>query len=184
MLHKSALVAEGLVNIYNRNWGINPLVISEPVMLKEYPGTKSLTVICDEAYYDEVNELLKCRKPGDCRVILISEWLMNDTITGASTIGPETQREEILRILEPDRANTEKGTLLTRRETEVLKMVATGYSNKEISSKLFVSIHTVISHRKNITEKLGIKTISGLSLYAFLNGMISYDDFPGETDFR
>jgi DNA-binding CsgD family transcriptional regulator len=171
-----------LTNIYNRNWGINPLVITDPLELKGFLDRGALTVVCDESFYDSIKRLTDLHKNCDSRIILISEWLKNSTGNEGAAIGPETQREEILRILEPERVGAGKGNLLSRREAEVLRMVATGYSNKEISSKLFVSIHTVISHRKNLTEKLGIKTISGLSLYAFLNGMISYDDFPGPID--
>ncbi len=61
---------------------------------------------------------------------------------------------------------------LTERETEVLKLVAMGCSNKTIAEKLFISVHTVITHRKNITEKLSIKSISGLTVYAILNNLI------------
>lgn len=61
---------------------------------------------------------------------------------------------------------------LTSREKEVLKLVATGHSNKMIADLLFISIHTVISHRKNITKKLGIKSISGLTVYAIINNLI------------
>lgn len=61
---------------------------------------------------------------------------------------------------------------LSPREIEVLKLVALGQSNKQISEKLFISIHTVITHRKHITSKLGIKSISGLTLYAVINNMI------------
>ncbi len=64
---------------------------------------------------------------------------------------------------------------LTVRERDVLKLVALGHANKEIADKLFISVHTVISHRKNITEKLGIKSISGLTVYAILNKIIDTD---------
>ncbi len=64
---------------------------------------------------------------------------------------------------------------LTEREIDVLKLVATGCSNKEIAQKLYISIHTVITHRKNITEKLSIKSISGLTVYAILNNLIDDD---------
>lgn len=60
---------------------------------------------------------------------------------------------------------------LSPRETDVLKLVAAGQSNKQISENLFISIHTVISHRKHITSKLGIKSISGLTLYAVINNL-------------
>lgn len=64
---------------------------------------------------------------------------------------------------------------LSARERDVLKLVALGLSNKEIADRLFISIHTVITHRKNITEKLSIKSISGLTVYAIINGIIDSD---------
>lgn len=65
---------------------------------------------------------------------------------------------------------------LSERERETLAAVARGMSNKQIADSLFISPHTVISHRKNIVRKTGIKTVSGLTLYALLNGLISQDD--------
>lgn len=62
---------------------------------------------------------------------------------------------------------------LSDRETDILKYVALGLTNNEISEKLFISIHTVMTHRKNITRKLGIKTVSGLTVYAILNKLIT-----------
>ncbi len=68
---------------------------------------------------------------------------------------------------------------LSERETDVLKYVALGYTNNEISEKLFISIHTVMTHRKNITRKLGIKTVSGLTVYAILHKLISAEQLKG-----
>ncbi len=65
---------------------------------------------------------------------------------------------------------------LTPREKLILKHVALGFTNKEIATKLFISAHTVISHRKNITRKLDIKTVSGLTVYALINGIIKMED--------
>ena len=62
---------------------------------------------------------------------------------------------------------------LTSRELEVLQLVACGFLNKQIAYKLSISQHTVISHRKNVTRKLQIKTVAGLTIYALLNGLIS-----------
>ena len=62
---------------------------------------------------------------------------------------------------------------LSPREREVLQLVACGYLNKQIADKLAISLHTVISHRKNITRKLQIKTVAGLTVYAVLKGLIS-----------
>ncbi|TRX66376.1 response regulator transcription factor [Carboxylicivirga sp. M1479] len=72
-----------------------------------------------------------------------------------------------------DELDTEE---LSPREKDILKEVAIGLTNKEIAEKTFISTHTVISHRKNITRKLGIKTVSGLTVYAILNNIIQMDD--------
>ncbi len=70
----------------------------------------------------------------------------------------------------------EDTSCLSERELDVLKQVALGCSNKLIAEQLHISIYTVITHRKNITEKLGIKTISGLTVYAIMNKLIDPED--------
>lgn len=72
--------------------------------------------------------------------------------------------------------NMPENNVLSERELTILKKVALGFTNKEISDKLYISMHTVITHRKNITAKLGIKTISGLTVYALINNIISPAD--------
>ena len=61
---------------------------------------------------------------------------------------------------------------LSNRETDVLVALVKGLTNKEISDKLYISVHTVITHRKNIVRKTGIKSVSGLTVYALLNNLI------------
>ena len=61
---------------------------------------------------------------------------------------------------------------LTKRERDILVLVAKGLMSKEIADKLNISIHTVISHRKNITKKTGIKSVAGLAVYAMLNNLM------------
>lgn len=65
---------------------------------------------------------------------------------------------------------------LSGRETDVLRWVVKGGTNKEIADRLNISLNTVLSHRKNITAKLGIKTVSGLTFYAIMNGLVSGDE--------
>lgn len=65
--------------------------------------------------------------------------------------------------------------ILSSREIEVLVLITKGLINKEIADKLNISLTTVITHRKNITEKLGIKSVSGLTIYAVMNGYVEAD---------
>lgn len=62
---------------------------------------------------------------------------------------------------------------LTKREKEVLKLIAKGLSTSEISEELFVSTHTVDTHRKNLLGKLQIKNTAGLVRFAFENGYVT-----------
>jgi|GEM_PF-21898 len=78
----------------------------------------------------------------------------------------------------------DENTSLSQRELDVIRLVALGYSNREIAEDLFISIHTVISHRKNITAKLGIKSAPGLTIYAVINKLISPDDFKKTSGLR
>ena len=65
-----------------------------------------------------------------------------------------------------------EGYDLSAREKDILVCVAKGMLNKEIADHYNISIHTVITHRKNITRKTGIKTVAGLTVYALLNNLI------------
>jgi len=61
---------------------------------------------------------------------------------------------------------------LTKREIEILQLIALEYSNPEIAEKLFISIRTVDTHRRNLLEKLGVKNTAGLVKYAIKNGLV------------
>jgi DNA-binding NarL/FixJ family response regulator len=61
---------------------------------------------------------------------------------------------------------------LSDREIEVLSLIARGMLNKEIADKLNIGLTTVITHRKNITEKLGMKSVSALTIYAVMHGYV------------
>lgn len=66
----------------------------------------------------------------------------------------------------------QKNELLTDRETEILKLIAAGFSNKEIGDQLFISHRTVDTHRTNLMKKLDVNNIAGLISYAIRNGIV------------
>ena len=62
--------------------------------------------------------------------------------------------------------------ILSDREAEVMVLIVKGYINKEIASQLHIGLSTVITHRKNIMEKLGVKSVSALTIYAVMHGYV------------
>lgn len=73
----------------------------------------------------------------------------------------------ISKIIETDN----KGAI-SEREKEIIVCLVQGMSNKEIASQLFISVNTVITHRRNISRKLQIRSLAGLTIYAIANGLI------------
>ncbi|MCB0561283.1 MAG: response regulator transcription factor [Lewinellaceae bacterium] len=69
-------------------------------------------------------------------------------------------------------ADRKAGVTLTKREIEVLRLIAEEYSNPEIAEKLFISIRTVDTHRRNLLEKLEVKNTAGLVKYAMKHGVV------------
>ncbi|HEY0029468.1 MAG TPA: response regulator transcription factor [Bacteroidia bacterium] len=70
-----------------------------------------------------------------------------------------------------------EGLNISDREMEIIKLIAEGLSNKEVADKLFLSTHTVTTHRKNIMNKLGVNNTAGLVLFAVRENLISPNHF-------
>lgn len=115
--------------------------------------------------------------PRKNRTIIISKSPIKDSLS-IDVFSPESEIiNQISSILESFDSSTDNTTSeLSPREIDVLKLIAMGLINKEIADKLAISINTVLTHRKNISSKLGIKSVSALSIYAIMNGYISEKD--------
>lgn len=109
----------------------------------------------------------------------------NAQLSGFHTICINGSEEELVRSLLmieqhghaggknlPEMPQVLKNKILSNREIEVLSLVVQGYINKEIASKLCISLTTVITHRKNIMDKLGMKSVSALTIYAVMHGYV------------
>ena len=70
-----------------------------------------------------------------------------------------------------------EGLNISEREMEIIKLIAEGLSNKEVADKLFLSTHTITTHRKNIMNKLGVNNTAGLVLFAVRENLISPNHF-------
>jgi DNA-binding CsgD family transcriptional regulator len=116
------------------------------------------------------------------RIALVTVYTDESTLKGFDGIvGINDSKLKIINKLNQIAQSTDKNEKpddveLSKREIDVLVAVAKGLMNKEIADQMNISIHTVISHRKNITRKTGIKSVSGLTVYALLNNLIDENE--------
>jgi len=90
---------------------------------------------------------------------------------GARYLSAEVMRLVVDQIADPEERSQRLKTL-TKREREVLKLIADGFSSPNIAAQLGVSVKTVNTHRWNLMEKLGIHKVSGLVRYAVREGLV------------
>ncbi len=134
-----------------------------------------------ENYKNEIDKLLSLHPY--CKLMIVSSKICYSN-PSISLVDSSDNQKTLLNKLETFFSSEEDQTkisgsepsILSEREIDILKTVAMGLSNKEIADQLFISVNTVITHRKNITEKLGIKTIAGLTVFAILNNYIKPED--------
>ena len=87
--------------------------------------------------------------------------------------------ESVLEVDEEENESVEEvgaKELLSQREKDIILGVVRGQTNKEIADELFISIHTVLTHRRNIARKLEIHSPAGLVIYALVNGLVSIEE--------
>ena len=76
----------------------------------------------------------------------------------------------------PETERIQPREVISEREREILACAVKGMTNKEIADHLFISINTVLTHRKNISRKLNIHSIAGLTIYAIVNKLVNLED--------
>ena len=120
------------------------------------------------------------RLPNTLFAALVYQYVDPDVLRYfKTTIEISDSREKIavkLRQLLENGEQPTESTELSDREKEILVAVAKGLTNKSIAEQYHLSIHTVITRRKNLTRKTGIKSVSGLTVYAILNNLIDIKD--------
>lgn len=181
VVHRSGIVRKGIAAI------LTPIWKSEIAQAVTVPGLLEIGFdqVCRTLVFIEMNQIHEfSQMPESASVVVVTDT-EEDIMRVSADLKVISLRAEV--SLFQDIVSEFKQEVfksgnqeneLTLREKEVLREVAMGYSNKEIADSLFISIHTVITHRKNITGKLGIRSISGLTVYAILNHLID----PGVID--
>lgn len=113
--------------------------------------------------------------PRQKNTLIVCREKRENGVSASNILYPNSDEAEIEKIFSSflnDSSRNEGGVEISQRERDVIREVAAGYTNKEIAERLCISVNTVTTHRKNISAKLGIRSSSGLSLYAMLNGLI------------
>ncbi|MCM1291132.1 MAG: response regulator transcription factor [Prevotella sp.] len=87
-----------------------------------------------------------------------------------------TIANKISQLIQDPQEQQKNKDQLSQREKEIIKHVVKGLTNKEIADKLFISVNTVITHRRNIARKLEIHSATGLTIYAIVNNIVDITD--------
>ncbi len=147
-------------------------------IVKKYPSTKLLAIteplpaakISQALNTGVISHLLK-----DCDQDEIVEAIYK-TVKGEKFMCGKIVTDILQNTTDANTSSCE-GLNISEREMEIIKLVAEGYSNKEVADKLFLSTHTVTTHRKNIMNKLGVNNTAGLVLFAVRENLISPNHF-------
>lgn len=185
---KSCLIRKGLRSLLQKihNVELLPTIVSEEDVCDFVNQNQPdiLIVNPDMLQHNCIDLKKKLSLPAKMSLVLISDQKkIQDKHKADGYIhymdGQNSILELIQKLINDKNQNSTEGKsneTLSAREKNILKHIALGLTNKEIADQLFISIHTVVTHRKNITQKLGIKSVSGLTVYAILNNLISMDE--------
>lgn len=171
IIHDNTLVTAGLTKILNEMFNIKPLCYNISFVSKAAFDDCDLIFVSTDIFAQNIDTFMS--KKHKCVLISDNEIAETDCDNKISQFWSE---EKIINtisrcITRLDEIKTTQNDL-SKREIEVLQLIVRGCLNKEIADKLNISINTVLTHRKNITSKLGIKSVSGLSVYAMMNGLM------------
>ncbi len=185
VIEPSGIVFEGLASSISKSdhsflfYHLNDINELETFRLRK---EIAVVLINPAALQNRLNEFSKIRKqfPGIYWIGIIYCFYDNNVLRRLDDIFSITDDVEIVirkisKIHKENSSHYHSNEELTDREIDVLRLLAEGKANKEIGDKLNISIHTVNSHRKNIMEKTGIRSVSGLTIYAVSKGIITLD---------
>jgi len=143
---------------------------------QQYPHIKTLIL----STHSDINMIQKCIKNG-VDGYLLKNAEKEELITAIKEIYKgekyfsQSVKDDYMNSVFTNSKNTDPLVQLSRRETEVLKLITEEYTAQEIADKLFISQNTVNTHRKNLLSKLNAKNTAGLVMYAVQNGLLNED---------
>lgn len=150
---------------------------------RQYPAIQILAITPDQSaqvLVDALRSGITSYVKKDCSFAEIIEAVKETELGNKFFCGQilEAIQEANLNVedIEID-AFTCEAVLITKRECEIITLIAEGFTNAQIADKLFLSSHTINTHRKNIMAKLGVKNTAGIVMYAVKTNLISPNKF-------
>ena len=187
VIEPSAIIAEGFATLVGRSGEFEVVYYGDDLRLlaERFAVVDPDLVVVGSQLVGGLNKSLRALYPDlqGVTLALLSTTVCNEEVMRQfdGVVNIYDGQAQIIRKLQ---AAVEQGETnpysdshdLSERECDVLILVAKGLANKEIAEQLNISIHTVMSHRKNITHKTGIKSVAGLTVYALLNNFLDHND--------
>jgi DNA-binding CsgD family transcriptional regulator len=190
----SLIIRSGIVVALKRlpAYRIQPVEVHSLDMLKNYLSHhKADVLIVNPVYWGNIDlqKLKEETNNNDTKCVAFVNSMIDshilrsfdETLSVFDSI--EQLKDKFDKLLDPEvnPAVGEDANTLSAREKEIIVCVVKGFTNKEIANSLFLSTHTVISHRRNIARKLEIHSSAGLTIYAIMNKLVELDEISKKT---
>lgn len=185
----SVIIRSGLTAVLKRlpNLNVHPVEVTSPESLQNYLGIHPTDILVINPAFGGWFDLAAFKatqgRPGLkyiamlCSVIDSNMLKMYDESISVCD-DAEQISAKINRLLhtDADEERENEQETLSQREKEIVTCVVKGMTNKAIADQLFLSIHTVITHRRNIARKLQIHSPAGLTIYAIVNKLVELNE--------
>ena len=184
----SVIIRSGLAAVLKRlpNLNAQPVEIATPESLKHYLQLHTPDIVIVNPTFGGWFDLHAIKhahpKTGIKYMALVSTVIdpnVLKTYDGHFSILDDTDTiaAQISHLLHTDEEEEEnEQDVLSQREKEIITCVVKGMTNKAIADKLYLSVHTIITHRRNIARKLQIHSPAGLTIYAIVNKLVELED--------
>lgn len=185
----SVIIRSGLSSVLRRlhELNIQPVEISTPEMLEHYTSLHTPDIIMIdptfggwfnlEEFKEAYNKLTSVKFVAIIASVIDSMQLKDYNERIALYDNVEVIAEKLNALMKTeDEIQDNDAEPLSQREKEIITYVVKGLTNKEIADNLCLSVHTVITHRRNIARKLQIHSPAGLTIYAIVNKLVELKD--------
>lgn len=183
---QAPIISSGLCQIIRKITGLRPEIyeIGSKATLMNEISSKSIHILLANPTFGGIfhpEEIRKASYNPTIKIFAIEYGkLYGETLSLFDghvhiTDGLETLSRKLMPVVKDQEEVHEKDTL-SSREKEIISLVVKGFTNQEIADRLYLSIHTVITHRRNIARKLEIHSATGLTIYAIVNKIVDLSE--------